>query len=125
MDQRYCKTCERFVDLDDLQIVTESNRITVAFDKKRGIAHDLVSARASKRRLKKMEQPKGEVITVRITAPVPPAAVVVKEVDDPPSGSTHHAVLDEDPFSPQPHEWYDVLVVVVNGVVLPSAFSEA
>jgi hypothetical protein len=75
MDQRFCKTCERFVDLDDLQIVTESNRIIVAFDKKRGIAHDLISAAATKSRLAKIGKVKGEVITVRKPGSVPePAA---------------------------------------------------
>jgi hypothetical protein len=71
MDERLCKTCERFVDLDELQIVTESNRIIVAFDKKRGIAHDLVSARATKRKLAKVGKVKGEVITVRTPNPAP------------------------------------------------------
>jgi hypothetical protein len=65
MDERYCKMCERFVDLDELQIVTESNRVTVAYDKSRGIAHDLLSARATKRKLANTTKLKGEVITVR------------------------------------------------------------
>jgi hypothetical protein len=48
MDERFCKLCQQYVNIDELQIVTESNRVIVAYDKARGIVHDLLSARATK-----------------------------------------------------------------------------
>jgi hypothetical protein len=124
MAEQLCVLCDKLFEIDDsFKVIRPMMRGRMLVLDKDGVCHELLSVKKTGQRHRTIQKKEQiyivqQIEKVPVAAPVSvvetPRPAVITEVDDPPSGSTHHAVLDEDPFSPQPHEWYDALVVVVN-----------
>jgi hypothetical protein len=115
LGKRFCTTCQRFFNSDNLVYVSEHRGVTFYLDSATGAAHSLLSEKISSIRKQKLFPTKGSVETIVHTPALPPPVATPDPLNLPsppsPANQAKGEHIEPSPPTAQP----DVPLVVMKG----------